>query len=205
MTSERSGGVRSGTLAGEARVLPPPAGRRFCPRILRGHILSGRNVGCNHQPRRRLETDLDGFSLVEILVSLCILTFGLLATAQIVFVSLTSTTLSRSKSLAAFAAQSQLESLAELFSRNPDAGELADGNHGPRTVEVANPGEGTVLNRFSVGWTVSGVTDPRPGRELNARQVTVTVTPIDVGGSPQPKALFNKVVSISVILSARLP
>ena len=137
--------------------------------------------------------------------NVCILTFGLLAAAQIIFVSLTSTTLSRSKGLAATAAQSQLESLADLFSRDPEATELSHGNHGPQIVEVANPGEGTVLNRFSVGWTVGGVTDPRPGRVLHAKQVTVTVTPIDVGGTPQPKGRFNKVVSISVILSTRLP
>jgi type II secretory pathway pseudopilin PulG len=168
-------------------------------------MMSDGNAGFQLRPGQDLKRNGDGFSLAEILISLCILTFGLLAAAQIIFISVTSTTLSRSKGVAAFAAQSQLESLADLFSRNPEAEELTNGSHGPRVVEVANPGEGTVLNRFNVGWTVGAVPDPRPERVLNAKQVTVTVTPIDGLGTPRPRTPLNKVVGVSAIFSTRLP
>jgi type II secretory pathway pseudopilin PulG len=158
------------------------------------------------QPRRQGAADRsgEGFTLVETLVSLSILVFGVLAAAQIVYTSTLAGTLSRSKGGAAVAAQSQLEHLADLYSRDPSAPELSTGGHGPREVQITNPAGGTVLNRFAVRWTAAPVPDPRPGRRLGATRVTVTVTPVDDESAPRPRPALNKAVNVSTILSVRI-
>jgi len=188
-----SGWRQEGAWAGRRASFPTP-----CDSVMFNRIKRFRQV-----PERRQGRGRDGFTLVEILVSLSVLTFGLLAAAQVVHVALTSTTLARSKSAAAVAAQSRLELLSDLFGRNPEAEELANGSHGPVAVEVASPADGRVLNRFSVGWSVTAVADPRPGRSINAKQVTVTVTPVDEALVPLPRALLSKVVTMSTVFSAR--
>ena len=147
----------------------------------------------------------EGFTLVEMLVALCILTFGLLAAAQPIYVALASTTLARSKGGATVAAQNQLELLADLYRRDPNATDLSVGSHGPVQVQVVNPVNSSVLNRYNVAWAVATVPDPRAGRNLNARQVTVTVTPIGSGTSANNRALLNKVVNMSAVFSVRVP
>jgi len=144
----------------------------------------------------------DGLTLVETLIAILILSFGLLATGQMMYVAMGSASLSRSKSSAAVVAQNRIDSLADLYRQNPSAADLTIGNHGPQQVQVANPVDGTVLNRYNVSWTVSNVSDPRAGMVIQATQVTVTVTPINTAGITNNRASLNKVVSVTAIFSA---
>lgn len=144
----------------------------------------------------------EGFTLVEALIAVFVLAFGLLAAGQMIFVAASSSALARCKGNAALLAQGKLEILADLYSRDPNLMDLENGEHGPEQAEVTNPLGDSVLNRFNVSWTVSEVPDPRAGVELKAKQVTVSVTPIDAARQKNMRALFNKAVAVSMILSA---
>jgi prepilin-type N-terminal cleavage/methylation domain-containing protein len=144
-----------------------------------------------------------GFSLIEMMLALIILTFGLLTAGQLLYVAASSCSLARSKGTAAVAAQTVLESLSSLYSQNPLAADLALGAHGPRQTVVVNPVDGTVLNRYDVNWKVENVSDPRPGKALNARRVQATVTPVQNGGAENIRPGFNKALHIVTIFSSK--
>lgn len=146
---------------------------------------------------------VEGFTLVEALIAVFVLAFGLLAAGQMIFVAASSSSLARCKGNAALLAQGKLEFLGDLYSRDPDLTALKNGEHGPEQVEVINPAGHSVLNRFSVSWTVNEVPDPRAGVELKAKMVTVSVTPIDAANQKDLRASFNKAVTVSTILSAK--
>jgi Tfp pilus assembly protein PilV len=138
------------------------------------------------------------------MIALVVLTFGLLAVGPLLYVAAGSGSLSRSKSTAAIAAQSKLESLADFHDRNPSAADLAFGSHGPDQIQVVNPIDGTVLNRYDIGWTVSAVSDPRPGKAVGARLVRVTITPIQIGGARNSQPTLNKTLNVTTIFSPRM-
>ena len=144
-----------------------------------------------------------GFSLVELMIATFILTLGLLEAAQMIYVAMCSASLARSKGAVAVVANDKLEFLADLYSGNRGAPELTLGGHGPDLVAIVNPANGTILNRFQVTWQVSAVADPRPGKNLAARQVTVTVGPIDAANKPNYKAYLNKSAIVAGIFSPR--
>jgi prepilin-type N-terminal cleavage/methylation domain-containing protein len=144
-----------------------------------------------------------GFSLIEIMIALIILTFGLLTAGQLLYIAASSSLLARSKGTAALAAQSVLESLDALYDQNPSAPEITPGSHGPRQSVVTNPIDGTVLNRYAVDWVVENVADPRPGKVLNARRVRATVTPVQAGGAGNIRPGLNKILNITTIFSPK--
>ena len=144
-----------------------------------------------------------GFSLVETMMALVVLAFGLLAASQLLFITASSSSLARSKGTAAIAAQSRLESLAALYGQNPSAAALATGSHGPEETVVMNPADETVLNNYRVEWKVSSVADPRPGKVLDAKLVTVRVTPSLPGGTENSRPGMNKVLYVSSIFGPR--
>jgi len=145
----------------------------------------------------------EGFTLVEALIAVFVLAFGLIAAGQMIFVAASSSALARCKGNATLLAQGKLEYLADLYSRDPGLMEFDDGEHGPEQVDVPNPSGHSVLNRYNISWTVSEVPDPRAGVELKAKRVTVSVTPIDAANQKNLRASFNKVVTVSTILSAK--
>jgi Tfp pilus assembly protein PilV len=144
-----------------------------------------------------------GFTLVEALIATVIMCFGLLAAGQMIFIAAASGSLARSQDTASVAAQNKLEFLTGVYNRTPDSGDLSNGNHGPEQVQVLNSNANSVLNRFRVSWTVATVTDPRPGKLLKAKQVTVTVVPVDAAGSLNFKARLNKTVTVTAIFGLR--
>jgi Tfp pilus assembly protein PilV len=144
-----------------------------------------------------------GFSLVEALMAIVIMAFGLMFICQMMFVSLGGAALSRSKGTASLAAANQLEFLGDKYQQDPTDPDLSVGSHTPVQVEIASPNDSTKLNRFSVAWTVSIVTDPRAGTVLNSRLVTVTVTPIATGTTVNRRAGLNKAVSMTTIFSPK--
>ncbi len=146
-----------------------------------------------------------GFTLVEMMIAMVIMTFGLLAAGRLMYVAMGSASLSRSKGSAAIVAQDKLEFLADLYRQNSAAAELTNGSHGPEQVQVINTANGRTLNRYNVAWIVATVSDPRPGVTLKARQVRVTVTPIlATSTTVNVKASLNKVVSVTAIFSPRI-
>ena len=149
-------------------------------------------------------TAIEGFTLVETLIALTVLTFGLLAVGQLLFATLSSASLARSKSSAAIAAQNQLENLADLYRQRPMAAELSVGNHGPLQAQVVNPLTRIVLNRYNVSWVVSPLPDPRPGKMLSSRLVRVTAIPATAEDNTNSQVSLNKIVSISGVLSPRM-
>jgi len=147
---------------------------------------------------------MQGFSLIEMLIATLILTYGLLAAGQLISATMASSSLSRSKETASIVAQAKTESLANLYRRNSNSQDLTPGSHGPEQVEIMNPQDGRILNRYDVSWNVAAVPDPRTGISLPARTITVTARPVDASGSPNRKVPLNKAISISTIVSSRL-
>ncbi len=146
----------------------------------------------------------NGFSLIEMMIALAILTFGLLAASPMIYSAIRSNSLARSQSTAAVAAQNKLEILADVYLRNPSSEDFLPGIYGPEQIEVVNPNDGSILNRYDIHWTVSHVPDPRPGRTLKARLVRVTVTPILSDGTENSRPGFNKILNISTIFSPEM-
>jgi prepilin-type N-terminal cleavage/methylation domain-containing protein len=144
-----------------------------------------------------------GFTLVEMLVALTILSFGLLAAGQLTCLALKSRALARSKAVAAIVAQTKIEFLSDRFQADPEGPDVQTGAHGREVVTVIDPGANTDLNRFAVSWELTRIEDPRPAKVLQARRVTVTVTPIGVADEVNLKAWQNKAVSVMSIFSIR--
>jgi prepilin-type N-terminal cleavage/methylation domain-containing protein len=175
-------------------------GEDFDVRLSTARISSGSRAGRGDG----VMLEAAGFTLIEVMIALMVMTFGLLTAGQMIYVAASAASLARSKGSAALVAQDRLHLLADLYVSNPDMGDLADGSHGPEFVEIIGPDTQAVLNRFGVSWTVSQVPDPRPGKVLNARLVTVTVTPVDGKNAPNLRTALNKAVTISVIFSGRV-
>jgi prepilin-type N-terminal cleavage/methylation domain-containing protein len=142
-----------------------------------------------------------GFSLVEALMAILILSIGFMFVGQMMVSSIGSSTLSRSKGTAGVAATNKLESLALKYRANPNDSNLTIGSHGPEQVEIINPHDNNKINRYNVGWTVGSVSDPRSGVTLQAVLVTVTVTPIGAETTANNKVGQNKVLNVSTIFS----
>ena len=123
------------------------------------------------------------------MIAIVILTFGLLAAGQFLYVTMELNSLARSKATATIAAQNTLEYLADLYQRNPwqrnSDPEIMDRDR-PRS---KIPSNGTLLNLYNVTWTVEDVPDPRPGKAINARRICMHVHPIQDGGAENIRPL----------------
>ena len=139
------------------------------------------------------------------MIALTVLAFGLLAVGPLLYIAGSSSSLSRSKDTATVTAQNKLEYLSALYGNSPSAPDLAIGNHGPQQTEVADPSDEAILNRYSLSWTISSVPDPRPQKAVDAKQVCMTVTPIEAGGTKNYRPAFNKVLTVTTILSPEMP
>lgn len=146
----------------------------------------------------------DGFSLIEVLFALCILACGLLAAGQMIFAAVASSSLARAKTTAAIVADDKAEDLADLYRRDRAAPPLALGRHGPDVAEIRNPISGAILNRYEVHWEIRSVPDPRPGRVLSGRIVTVTATPVTMTGDSNIRTPWNQETSVTALLSPRV-
>jgi Tfp pilus assembly protein PilV len=142
-----------------------------------------------------------GFSFIELMMALIVLTFGLLAAGQLFYVAASSGSLANAKGSATIAAQNQIEHLSDLYRRDPTANDLALGDHGPLQTQMKNPVNGAILNRYAISWHVSRVSDPRPGKDIDARLVRVIITPIQAEGAINSRPPFNKILSINTIFS----
>jgi prepilin-type N-terminal cleavage/methylation domain-containing protein len=148
--------------------------------------------------------NMQGFSLIEMMIAISIIAFGLLAASQLLYIAAGSNSLARSKSTAGLAAHDTLESLGALYRQDPSAADLALGHHGPRSYEVVNPTRATVLNRYAVEWMVETVPDPRAGTTPNAKRVRTTVTPVTNDGTANSHPGLNKILNITTVFSQEM-
>lgn len=142
--------------------------------------------------------------MVETLIALFLLVFGLMAGAELVRLAASSGTLAGSQGSAAIVAGAKMAWLRDLYRREPNATLFGPGNHGPEEVHIMNPETGRILNRFHISWTAAAVADSRPGKTLNALNICVTATPVDAEGKLHFRPGMNKVVSISSVFSPRI-
>ena len=117
-----------------------------------------------------------GFSLIEAMVALLILTISLLALAQLMFVSLDKSQFANYDTKAIHLAQAKVEELRNLFgwqiSSGQDASDLTAGSHGPETIALQAAGETLQGQRnFQVSWQVTNLAGGR-------KSVAVTVAPV---------------------------
>jgi prepilin-type N-terminal cleavage/methylation domain-containing protein len=138
-----------------------------------------------------------GFSLIEVLLALILLSAALLAAAQLTYATASSSSLARSKITAAMAARQTIERLSALYERAPLAEDLTIGDHGPRQIEYANPLNATTLNRYNIFWNVNELSDPRPDKQISGRIVQVTIMP------QNKQARFNKILFVTAVLSPK--
>ena len=118
----------------------------------------------------------NGFSLLEAMIALFILTISLLALAQLMIVSLDKTQFANYDTKAINLAQAKVEELRNLFGWQISSGqvssELAPGSHGPETITLQAPSETLQGQRsFQVSWRV---TDLASGR----KSVAISVAPM---------------------------
>jgi prepilin-type N-terminal cleavage/methylation domain-containing protein len=154
-------------------------------------------------PLNEAVAPMQGFGLIEMMVALVVLVFGLLSAGQMLFIAAASDSLARSSGTAAIVAQDRLEFLGDLYQRDPLASDLAVGHHGPIQTEIMNPADAGTLNLYRIEWDVAPVADPRPGKLLEAKLVTVTIAPSRSDGTLNNKAGLNKTLNVGTILSRR--
>jgi prepilin-type N-terminal cleavage/methylation domain-containing protein len=147
---------------------------------------------------------MQGFSLIELLIATLVLTYGLLAAGQLISASLGSASLCQAKETASVMVRSKIESLMALYRHNPNSPDLMPGSHGPEQVEIINPLDGKILNKYESSWLVANLPDPSPGIAIPARLIVATARPVDSAGSPNFKAPLNKAISVSTIVSRQL-
>jgi hypothetical protein len=174
----------------------------FGVRLLAAPLLTVTHTCRTRQQAAALQ---DAFGLIEVLMALFIMTFGLLAVGQLIYLTAGAGSLARSKGTVATVAQNKLEYLSDLYRRHPDAAELSAGAHGPEQAESLNPITGIALNRFEITWNIGNVPDPRPGKILQAKLVSITVTPARSGGGTNTKPSLNRVLNVSTVISRKTP
>ena len=145
----------------------------------------------------------DGFSLVELLVAVFILTVGLLSGAQLLIMVMELDALARSKTTAMLVAQNELERLADLYRRNPAAKELTIGAHQlEELIEVQNPLTQKVLNRYKITWFVDIIPDPRPEVNIAGRIISVRATPMLAESLQDARPFRNKAITLNTVIVA---
>jgi type II secretory pathway pseudopilin PulG len=144
----------------------------------------------------------EGFSLMEVMIAVFILTFGLLSAAQLLTMTMGLEVLARSKSTAVLAAQNELDRLADLYRRNPEAEELMIGVHeAAELTEIRNPLTQKALNRYKIMWFVDGIPDSRPEINLPGRTISVRAIPMLTENVENPDVFRNKVITINAIIT----
>lgn len=120
-----------------------------------------------------------GFSLIECMIALVILSITMLGVIQLFGISIRQSSFARYNTLAVVVAQDKLERLQTEYNYERESGtpaaSLTDGPHGPETVTLQAPaGSGTGDREFLVSWEVDV-----SGTGL-AKTITASVAPVVV-------------------------
>jgi prepilin-type N-terminal cleavage/methylation domain-containing protein len=128
-----------------------------------------------------IREDEKGFTLIESMIAMFILTISLLAVAQLMVVSLHKSEFAKYETKAVHLAQAKVEELRAMFGRQVDSGapvaDVAAGSHGPEEVRLPTPQGGLqgMLN-FLVTWEVA---------DLAGGQKAVEVTVVPANRNPR--------------------
>ncbi len=133
------------------------------------------------------ESTQQGFSLIECMIALAILSITMLGVIQLFGISIRQSSFARYNTLAVVVAQEKLEQLQAEYNYEWETGapaaSLTDGPHGPETVTLQAPaGSGSGDREFEVSWDVDV-----SGTGLS-KTVTATVAP-DVANEFETKTL----------------
>ena len=134
-----------------------------------------------------------GFSLIESLIAMAILTISVLGLAQMMGVAIHQSAFSRSSTMAVAVAERQLEDLRALYNddlaNNTTSSKLTETNPHTGTAVTLDPPSGSAMGAvtFDVTWNV----------DFDAKQKTVTVTVTPQNPNPQQ----NASVSMTTIFS----
>lgn len=117
-----------------------------------------------------------GFTLMESMIALLILTIGLLGLAHLFVLAINQSAYARQNTMAVSVAEDKLEELKNMYSNDQSTGgtsaDLVTGSHGPVTVSIlGTSGSNQGTYQYSVSWTVSNPS----GKE---KDITVTVTAV---------------------------
>lgn len=122
------------------------------------------------EKRVRKQKKEEGFTLLEVIIAIAILTFGLLAVASMQTASIQGNSVANRLTEGTSWAQDKMEELLTLPDTDAD---LSEGSHGPETAISG-------VNRYAVNWSV--VDDVNPADPLTrAKLITVTVRWQDKG------------------------
>jgi prepilin-type N-terminal cleavage/methylation domain-containing protein len=146
-----------------------------------------------------------GFSLIECMIALIILTFGLLATGQVLFTAARLGHLARAKSTAVTAAQNTVEFLSDLYRRNPAAEELKPGSHGPVSTQLINPVNNNVMNCYSISWISGAIPNSRPAASPQGIILSIRVTPIASSQNRSSTSLPTKSLTVTTLINPEMP
>jgi Tfp pilus assembly protein PilV len=162
-------------------------------------------IHASFQEKSKAFPHAQGFSLIESLIAVFMLTFGLLATGQILYTAAGLGHLARSKSTAVIAAQHTLEFLSDLYQRNPDAAEFAPGKHGPIQNQVVNPVTGQILNQYNISWISEIMVDTDSSESPRGRIIRVAITPISASGQKTPHSMLTKTLTVTLLIHPNIP
>jgi prepilin-type N-terminal cleavage/methylation domain-containing protein len=129
-----------------------------------------------------------GFSLVEVLVAMCVFTVGMLGMAQLLGMSIQMHQLGRNTDTATLLVQSKFEELMKMNFNTAAAVQVTPGGADSLTTNVANYFDRPAGNQFTRRWRVEAGPVPR------TRRVTVRVEPF------QGSRLMYRTVEITTIL-----
>jgi len=153
--------------------------------------------------RKKYSERADGFSLIEMMIAVFILAVGLLATAQLMTMAVGLDALARSKSMAVPTIQNEIERLSDLYRRNPAADELTVGTHqAAELVEIRNPLNQNVLNRYKITWSVGDMPYPRPGIDLSGKIISVRATPMLTESRENTYPFQRKTTTLNAVITA---
>lgn len=143
----------------------------------------------SQQPRRQ-----SGFSLIEMMISLLVISIGLMGTAQLLGIALQQNHFARFNTTAVEVARGKIEELKAGFdaglSQGAFSSDLTAGSHGPTVITVGQPDNPALAPQvLEVTWQVTDLADRQ-------KSVTVTVRPEGVS-SPETGTMVRKTITMT--------
>ncbi|MBI4454909.1 MAG: prepilin-type N-terminal cleavage/methylation domain-containing protein [Acidobacteria bacterium] len=123
-----------------------------------------------------LKVEARGFTLLESMIALLILTTGLLGLAQLFVLAIHQNSYARQNTMAISAAEDKMEDLKNQYNYELATGgissDLSVGSHGPVTITISgSSGTNQGSYQYMLNWTVSNPA----GKE---KEITLTATPV---------------------------
>jgi len=137
----------------------------------------------------------DGFTLVEAMVAIVIITVGLLMLTHLMVISIVLHERTESDVKSTQLAQAKMESLKAQFSNSllggTLPGDLVSGSHGPETMMIQTDEDNNTQNYlyFNVSWNI---TDLAGGQ----KQVNLSVSPMSYDDSVNESVIPVSVISV---------